>query len=267
MRIAVLALLLASPLLAGEETRLAQSVEAWRSGNTSERDAASLKAENEMRRLLAPLLEALGDKDPEVRRRAKRTLVKLLPRDAEEEQPAKFVRDERERLQMLLARQVMFAARAAQMQAAARAAAKKNAKQGRGLDNTRKELDKLRNEVNRIKKAELREMALRAGLDARQRKRAELVGLAAQVQQALGVKLSDTPKGPLVAQVTRGGMAERLGIAADDLLVEIDGVRVLNVAQLVKQLGKKPDWSRVRFKVTRGSTALGNHRIVRLPEK
>ncbi len=58
----------------------------FRSPDAGTRAAGSQLAERELRRLLAPLLEALKDGDPEVRRRARRSILSLVPGEAVQEE-------------------------------------------------------------------------------------------------------------------------------------------------------------------------------------
>ncbi|MHC4550300.1 MAG: hypothetical protein ACYTEZ_16135 [Planctomycetota bacterium] len=81
MRTPVLALVLLWAVAGADETSvLRRAVERFRSQDADDRDAASKEVRFEVRRLLAPLLAALEDDDPEVRRRAREALETLLPR-------------------------------------------------------------------------------------------------------------------------------------------------------------------------------------------
>ena len=76
----ILIFLLVAISFAGErKSPLEVSVERFGSTNLVERDAASRAARAEVLRLLKPLLEALNDPDPEVRRRAKAAILMELP--------------------------------------------------------------------------------------------------------------------------------------------------------------------------------------------
>lgn len=80
--VAILALLFAVTLHAGEKeakSRLAVAVDQFRDPDPARRNAASRVAREEVARLLKPLLEALDDQDPEVRRRARAAIRMELP--------------------------------------------------------------------------------------------------------------------------------------------------------------------------------------------
>lgn len=79
MRALAVALLLSVPLTAGDNPSLEKAVELFRSADAGKRAAGSQLAEHELRKLLAPLLKAMEDDDPEVRRRARRSIVSLVP--------------------------------------------------------------------------------------------------------------------------------------------------------------------------------------------
>jgi C-terminal processing protease CtpA/Prc len=86
MRATALALLLCAPLLAGDRTPLAEAVELFKSPDAAEREAGTQQVKEQLRKLLAPLLAALEDEDPEVRRRARRAILSLVPGELEKEE-------------------------------------------------------------------------------------------------------------------------------------------------------------------------------------
>jgi hypothetical protein len=83
MRALAVVLLLSVPLAADDESSLQKAVKLFRSVDAGRRTAGSQLAERELRRLLAPLLEAMKDDDPEVRRRARRSILSLVPGEVE----------------------------------------------------------------------------------------------------------------------------------------------------------------------------------------
>jgi len=91
MRALAVVLLLSVPLTADDTSSLRRAVELFRSPDAGKRGAGSQLAERELRKLLAPLLEALNDKDPEVRRRARRSILSLVPGEAEKDAARKPV--------------------------------------------------------------------------------------------------------------------------------------------------------------------------------
>jgi len=87
MRALAVALLLSVPLTAGDKSSLERAVELFRSPDAGKRAAGSQLAERELRKLLAPLLKATEDDDPEVRRRARRSILSLVPGEVEKARP------------------------------------------------------------------------------------------------------------------------------------------------------------------------------------
>ncbi len=85
MRALAVALLLSVPLSAGDESSLEKAVELFKSPDAGQRAAGSQLADRELRKLLAPLLKAMEDDDPEVRRRARRSILSLVPGEVEKE--------------------------------------------------------------------------------------------------------------------------------------------------------------------------------------
>lgn len=92
MRTLAVALLLSVPLTAGDRSSLEKAVELFKSQDAGQREAGSQLAERELRRLLAPLLKAMEDDDPEMRRRARRSILSLVPGEVEKEKPTARVR-------------------------------------------------------------------------------------------------------------------------------------------------------------------------------
>ncbi len=83
MRVLAVVLLLSVPLAADEVSSLRSAVKLFRSQDAAQRTLGSQRVDRELRRLLAPLLEALRDEDPEVRRRARRAILSLVPGELE----------------------------------------------------------------------------------------------------------------------------------------------------------------------------------------
>ena len=79
MRFALI-LILCLPLLAGDEPTLQQAIADFGSDVAAERDAASRAVRRRLEGDLAPLLEAMRAKDPEVSRRARDAIASFLPR-------------------------------------------------------------------------------------------------------------------------------------------------------------------------------------------
>jgi len=83
----VLLFALCLPLQAGDPADLNSAVEMFRSPRPAVRAEGSRLADKELRKLLAPLLKAMKDQDPEVRRRVREAILGLVPNHGRE--PAK----------------------------------------------------------------------------------------------------------------------------------------------------------------------------------
>jgi hypothetical protein len=83
MRALAVVLLLFVPLSANDTSPLEKAVELFKSPDAGKREAGSQLAARELRKLLAPLLEAMEDDDPEVRRRARPSVFPVV-REAQE---------------------------------------------------------------------------------------------------------------------------------------------------------------------------------------
>ncbi len=214
MRTTVLALLLCVPLLAGEKDPLAKAVQLFESPDAARRDAGSHLAGQRLRELLAPLLEALKHEDPEVRRRARRAILSLVPGELEKEdrrnapkpQVAQILQARAQLLQQLARRQELNA------QALAKALADRN-----------------RNRDNQGARA-----LAAFGVTGRVRRRAPL------------------QPGFLVQKVKPGSEAERFGLKAGDIIVQVDG----RAASWPRDFARIRDWKRVRLLVLRGKKYL-----------
>lgn len=84
MRRFLMLVVLVAPLAAGE---LEDSVKRFRSDAADEREAGSVAAHRIVRAHLKPLLDAMRDPDPEVARRARATVLSLVPRQPSEPAP------------------------------------------------------------------------------------------------------------------------------------------------------------------------------------
>jgi len=80
MRALVLVPLLALWAHADDNAVLKGAVDHFKSRDPIQREAASRRAIEEARKLLTPLVEAMEDADPEVRRRAREAILSLVPR-------------------------------------------------------------------------------------------------------------------------------------------------------------------------------------------
>ena len=88
MRALVLVPLLACLLSADDNDVLDKAVKHFNSRDPAQREAASRAATDAARKALAPLVRAMEDPDPEVRRRARDAILSLVPRKPEEPKAA-----------------------------------------------------------------------------------------------------------------------------------------------------------------------------------
>ena len=80
MRVLLLAFLVCLPLAASEDPVLDRAVRNFRSDDADVREGASRLAHAHLQKVLAPLVAALEDPEPEVRRRARDAIRSLLPK-------------------------------------------------------------------------------------------------------------------------------------------------------------------------------------------
>jgi C-terminal processing protease CtpA/Prc len=251
MRTLTVALLLSVPLAAGDEPSLKKAVGLFRSPSPATREAGSQLADRELRRLLAPLLEAMEDRDPEVRRRARRSILSLVPGEVEKEaRDAKPQTRARAEFQALLRRRglnVQRQALKAQQQAVAHAFERL---QKRQADLARK----LRLEAELTKKVN----RLLAGLG--------LHGAPLRIERPRGAahtaRLGLCTTGLLVRRVRKDSPAARLGLRWGDLILRINGEDIAGMRDVSKALRDKPDWSRVTVTVLRNGRD-----VLRLPKE
>ncbi|MHC4223356.1 MAG: hypothetical protein ACYSUN_05145, partial [Planctomycetota bacterium] len=84
MRVLPIALLVSLPLFAHDPGTLGDAVARFGSDDPEVRETASRTVRTHLEQRLAPLLEAMHSRDPEVRRRAHDAVASLLPHHAEE---------------------------------------------------------------------------------------------------------------------------------------------------------------------------------------
>ena len=209
-----LLLLLFAPLSAGERSPLEKAVELFRSPELGQRVAGSQLAEREVRQLLAPLLLALKDEDPEVRRRARRSILSLVPGEAEKDEKAQ---------------------KTATVAAIGLAAVAGQAFRGR-LG---------RRGIKAV-------LAGPEPLQPTQKQRAEFSRIGRRLLRGLGVTWRTQWKAPLmpgfsIHAVQQEGAAARLGLRRGDLIVRICGVEVAGMRGGPEAV----DWDRATVTVYR----------------
>jgi hypothetical protein len=252
MRALTVALLLCVPLAAGDEPSLEKAVGLFRSPSPATREAGSQLVDRELRKLLAPLLEAMEDSDPEVRRRARRSILSLVPGEVE-----KDARDAKPQTQARAVLQALLRQRGLKAQAQALKAGEQQV----------------------IARASERLQKLQADLARKFRLEAELTKKANRLLAGFGIhgaplrierpreaahtaRLGLCTPGLLVQRVRDDSPAARLGLRRGDLILRINGEDIARMRDVSKALGDKPDWSRVTVTVLRNGRD-----VLRLPKK
>ncbi len=217
-----IALLLAVPLLAGGNPTLERAIDGFRSRDPDRRVASSKLARDECRRLLAPLIRAMEDKDPEVRRRARQTILALVPRKAEDPVVA-----ERKKAEQFVNVQNWQVAQKKAM----RVQIQFWKRQQKDLQN------RIRANQNRTRVGNLfvRRIGFR-GVPA--------YGVVIPGKREVG-------KGFMVQGVHGGTTAHKMGLRAGDIVLSVNGTPVVSADHFQIALGNRPDWRRVSFQVLR----------------
>jgi C-terminal processing protease CtpA/Prc len=214
MRALGLALLICVPLRAGDRSPLQEAVELFASPDAGKRAVGSQMADRELRRLLAPLLEAMETNDPEVRRRARRAILALVPEAADPELTLDAAMRQR-----AASEQAMWKG-----MAAARAQA------------VRIQLERKRDQ-----------------LDAREVRRL-LDGFGVEAELFRGVIVigpATIAGGYRVLKVNDLSHAAHAGLRPGDFILRVQGEPARSPAALLAALGPKPDWTKVRLDVLR----------------
>ncbi len=219
-----IALLLAVPLLAGGNPTLERAIDGFRSRDPDRRVASSKLARDECRRLLAPLIRAMEDKDPEVRRRARQTILALVPRKAEDPVVAK-----RRKAEQIFNVQnwQLLQKQALQVQIQRWKQQQKHLKK------------RLRANQDRMRIANL--FVRRVGFR----------GVAAYGVRIPGAR--EVGAGFMVQRVHRGTTAHTMGLRVGDIVLRVNGIPVVSADHVQIALGDSPDWRRVSFDVLRAS--------------
>ncbi|MHC4958732.1 MAG: PDZ domain-containing protein [Planctomycetota bacterium] len=225
-----LAALLAAPLLAGPDSPLVTAVRLFKSGAPGEREQGSRVADRELRKVLKPLLDAMKDADPEVRRRARQSILALVPyHDREPE--TKGERD---------ARFVLAQAAAVQQVRVRLLPGKRLVAPGWRPANVQKAQD-----------AVLRELLRKNAAD-------NVKGQVAQ--KALGLAGAFTKvgknKGFKVQAVTKGSPAAKAGVRAGDLVLALNGRALKTHADFRAAIDPRRGWSGAKLMLVRGAAAL-----------
>ena len=240
MRVVVVGLLFSLTLSAGDREPFSDCIRQWRGAQQAEREAGSAHASRELRRILAPLLRAMEDEDPEVRRRARDAILALVPGELRKQQQV----DSQAVQQIRLVNGQILQVQGGQLRAAARLmrnAQKAQAQLQRANWGNRKFWNGQRILVAPRQPA-ADEVRKRLGVHAR-------TARAARPYQG----------GVLVTRVEVGSRAAKLGLVANDVIVEVDGEAVKSPGELAALVAKRPDWSRASV------TILRRNRVVRLP--
>ena len=220
MRVLLLAFLVCLPLAASEDPVLDRAVRNFGSDDADVREGASRLAHAHLQEVLAPLVAALEDSEPEVRRRARDAIRSLLPKEAPApKSPETANNDNRFR--------VVFNAMANNG----------GKRQVIWLGNKNGKLW-IRPQIGDPKSKKVDAMLREMGLEATPATKT----LRKQLRLAEG-------QGFEVTSAT--GRAARLGLRESDLILRANGKIVASATDLLEALGEKPDWESVSFRVLR----------------
>ena len=230
-----LSALLAAPLLAGPDSPFDAAVRLFRSPAPGDRDQGSRIAGRELRRVLRPLLVAMKDADPEVRRRARESILALVPNHDRGEPEVQHQHNLRVQL----------------AQAAAWQGVQLQLRRG-GVVLQQPGL-KLVNPQGKVLQELLRKEAAR-----------NVKGQVAQ--KALGVvgtftNTKDGKKAFKVKSVAKDSQAAKAGVVAGDLIIAINGRPVHAQADFHAAIDPRRGWSGAQLMLVRGGAML----ILRAP--
>jgi len=233
MRALVLALLVVVPSLAGEEDSLSKAVKLFRAKDAAAREQGSRTADATLKKLLAPFLMALEDPDPEVRRRARRAILGLVPGELEKDQQlANLFQQPDHRLVLLRFRQ-----------ARARLAV------AEGLRQAQAEVARLQQVQAQFGPANPLHQGLVVDVQ-RALHRAEELESRLLIQQ-FGLTTRRVRPGCLqVLGVTEHSLAARFGLVKGDLVVRVDSTDVKTFKEFAAALGPQ------KVRVLRGGASL-----------
>jgi hypothetical protein len=218
MRALPVALLFSLPLFAHDPGTLNDAVTRFGSDDPGVRDTASRTVRMHLEQELAPLLEAMRAKDPEVRRRAHDAIASLLPHHEEE-----ITEFEGQDLGVLL------------RQAGGRGGQRFQILV-QGVRGRRGGM-RVVGAVSPEEAATLRSFGVDgAAIHERFVRR--------QLRLAKG-------RGYLVTKITKDTAAGRLGLARDDIVLRINDQPVLRPNQVARVLGEESTWPDVRMRVLR----------------
>lgn len=227
---------LALPILADDPSPLDKAVQLFRSPHAGARTEGTRIADRELRRLLAPLLAAMRDKDPEVRRRAQEVVLALVPYHEREPE----TQQERQ-LRILRANQAAIQAIQIRLQG-------QIAKQVR---------------VPRVVLQPVKQEDVRKALEklqARQWKVPE-ANQAAKAVQKFGLDgnfpvLANQMRGLRVTVVTKDSQAAKVGLAVGDTIVAVNGKTPSSFQDILAALHPRRGWSGARLQVLRNGRVL-----------
>jgi C-terminal processing protease CtpA/Prc len=221
----VLLILLCLPLQAGEPPELAKAVEMFRSHDPTVRNEGSKLADRELRRLLAPLMKAMQDPDPEVRRRARESILQLVPYHEREPETAQERANRLRQAQVAAIQKVRFRLGRLQVQP--------------GL------------QIQPAQQKALEALA-RARLMEKQAANAQGVKVLGKLGVTGNFQQVGQARGFRVASVRQDSSAQRSGLRVGDLIVSVNGTAFTDYDAFLKALDARRGWSGALLKLLRG---------------
>ena len=241
MRALVLVSLFACLVSAEDNPVLAKAVEQFKSRDPAQREAASRSAIDEARKALAPLIRAMEDPDPEVRRRAREAILSLVPRKAHEPKETAIHRADG----ILAMPGFNVRARVLQKWFGEQKAAEKARKRARLLEQAAQlRLALVLQKHALAQDLEKKEKDIRAKLGLR----GDLV-VSVVNQRGRRMELSFR-----VASISKESPAARLGVRTGDIIREVNGRILSGQHPFHTILGDKPEIK--KLKVIRGAEIL-----------
>ncbi len=212
MRTTLLALALALPILASDRPLLERAVELFRSDSPKDREDGSRIAKIFVETSLRPLVDALEDADPEVRRRAREAVVSVLADRSDLPEAAQPQSDV-----WALGGPVII--------------------NQRGIGGARVRLQVFNNGNLMIDESDQAGHALNQVIGIQGVPAAD-GALRTQLRLAEG-------RGFLVTSLDENARGAKLGLALHDIVTTINGRPVFEAQDLVTALGEDPDWERL----------------------
>ncbi len=217
----VVLITLCLPLQAGDPADLRQAVEMFRSPHPAVRAEGTKIADRELRKLLAPLLKAMKDPDPEVRRRVREAILGLVPHHGREPETQKAPANRPALVQF------------------------------QAIKFFQLQVNKRMPPLFQMPLQQKNLFYVYTQFVTQNQKAAKVVGKFGVTGKF--VKVANAVRGLRVDQVRKGSAAEQAGILKGDTILSVNGTALLSYEVFVKALDPRRGWSGAKLKVMRGA--------------